>query len=112
VSIGDHEAIVAKRIRGAVHNRRRRYAMTKHIKTLTLAGALAAVLATPFASYGQTAPATDPYVQRRVENKAAKEEYKAKKADAKAEYKQEVGAAKSDLKAEKKQNLEELKANR
>ncbi|MFT4172505.1 MAG: hypothetical protein QM639_08105 [Rhodocyclaceae bacterium] len=86
--------------------------MKKQIKTLTLAGALAAVLATPLASYGQAAPATDPYVQRRVENKAAKDEYKAKKAEAKAEYKEDVGGAKRELKAEKKQNLEELKANR
>ncbi len=49
------------------------------------------------------ASSTDPLVEKRIEDKAANDEYKARKSDAKAEYKEEKKAAKSIRKAEKKE---------
>ena len=54
----------------------------------------------------QDGPATsssDPLVQKRIDDKAASDEYKARKADAKAAYKEEKKAAKANRKAEKKE---------
>lgn len=89
--------------------------MDRSIKTMTIAGSLAALLTVPAFAQTATAPSnatSDPYVQRRVENKAAKDEYNAKKDAAKGEYKQQVDSAKTQLKTEKKQNMDELKANK
>lgn len=89
--------------------------MKRSIKTMAIAGSLAALLTAPVLAQTVAAPSnatSDPYVQRRVDNKAAKDEYNAKKDAAKGEYKQQVDAAKGELKAEKKQNMDELKANK
>jgi hypothetical protein len=57
--------------------------------------------ATPLATSDNPAnsAANDPYVKRRVEKKAAKEEYKAQKKAAKAEYKAQKKEANAELKA-------------
>ncbi|CAJ0814029.1 hypothetical protein [Ralstonia flaminis] len=55
---------------------------------------------------GNPAPMTsssDPLVQKRIDDKAANDEYKARKSEAKAAYKEEKKAAKSNRKAEKKE---------
>ena len=49
------------------------------------------------------ASASDPLVQKRIDDKAASDEYKARKSDAKAAYKDEKKAAKANRKAEKKE---------
>lgn len=56
------------------------------------------------------AKSSDPYVQKRDADAAAKAEYKDKKKVAKEEYKQERAAAKSDMKTEKKQSKSDRKA--
>ena len=60
---------------------------------------------TPNSGVGQpavrSAPATtsnDPFVQKRMEDKAAKQEYKAQKKAAKKEYKQEKKQSRAELK--------------
>ncbi|WP_296223484.1 hypothetical protein [Ralstonia sp. UBA689] len=51
----------------------------------------------------RAASSTDPLVQKRIDDKAANDEYKARKAGAKATYKAEKKAAKANRKAEKKE---------
>jgi len=55
------------------------------------------------AAQGAVASPTDPLVQKRSDDKAANDEYKARKSDAKAAYKEEKKAAKSNRKTEKKE---------
>lgn len=50
-------------------------------------------------------PPTDPLVQKRIDDKAANDEYKARKSGAKATYKAEKKAAKSNRKAERKEAI-------
>ena len=50
---------------------------------------------------------SDPYVQKREADAAAKAEYKAKKKAAKSEYKHEKASAKSDMKMEKRESKAE-----
>ncbi len=57
------------------------------------------------------APPADPYVQKRVEDAAAKSDYKMKKDLAKEQYKSDRAQAKSDLKAEKRDSSRERKAS-
>ncbi|AXV75787.1 MULTISPECIES: hypothetical protein [Ralstonia solanacearum species complex] len=52
---------------------------------------------------GPVTSSSDPLVQKRIEDKAARDEYKARKAEAKAGYKDEMKAAKSVRKAEKQE---------
>lgn len=51
---------------------------------------------------GPATSSSDPLVQKRIEDKAASDEYKARKSDAKAAYKDEKKAAKANRKAERK----------
>ncbi len=53
------------------------------------------------AGQGPTTSSADPLVQKRLDDQQAKDEYKAHKADAKADYKDQMKAAKSAQKAEK-----------
>ena len=75
--------------------------------------AMPATQVMPAATMPSTAPTSnvsnDPFVQKRMMDKAAKDEYKAKKQASKAEYKEEKRAAKSELKAEKRESKAELK---
>lgn len=78
---------------------------------VTVATPVSTPLAAPSVTSGTAASAsTDPYVQKRVEDGAAKDEYKAKKSIAKEEYKEEKAEAKSAMKAEKRQSARERRA--
>jgi hypothetical protein len=57
-----------------------------------------------------TATSSDPYVQKRQADSAAKKDYKMRKKMAKAEYKEEKAEAKSDMKGEKRMSARERKA--
>ncbi|AEG67746.1 hypothetical protein PP715_16085 [Ralstonia solanacearum] len=67
--------------------------------------------APPTAGMAQAAPqgqgpitsSTDPLVQKRIDNKAARDEYKARKAEARAGYRDEMKAAKANRKTEKQE---------
>ena len=59
------------------------------------------------ATTGTSATSPDPFVQKRNTDKAAKTDYREKKAASKAEYKEEKRAAKSELKAEKRDAKQE-----
>ncbi|MCK4123175.1 hypothetical protein HFK83_12465 [Ralstonia pseudosolanacearum] len=52
---------------------------------------------------GPITSSADPLVQKRIEDKAARDEYKARKAEAKAGYKDDMKAAKGVRKAEKQE---------
>lgn len=69
--------------------------------------------ATPASPAASSAPATqaasDPFVQKRIEDKAARDEYKQRKKIAKQQYRQNKAAAKAELKAEKKESAAERK---
>lgn len=56
------------------------------------------------------APSTDPYVQKREVDAAAKADYRDKKSVAKEEYKEEKAQAKSTMKAERRQAARDRKA--
>jgi len=57
-----------------------------------------------------TQGSNDPFVQKRIADKAAKDEYKQRKKAAKRQYKENKAAAKSELKAEKKESAAERNA--
>jgi len=76
------------------------YAQNQDSSSSTMANPDQAQTAPP-ASATMPAPATnsnDPYVKKRMEDKAAKKEYKAEKKAAKSDYKQEKKQAKTKLK--------------
>ncbi len=52
---------------------------------------------------GPITSSTDPLVQKRIDDKAARDEYKARKAQARAGYRDEMKAAKANRKAEKQE---------
>lgn len=58
---------------------------------------------------GPVTSSNDPLIQKRIENKAARDEYKARKTAAKSAYKSEVKGAKLDRKLEKKDAAAEAK---